>query len=264
MENFTKKGHHMNESQNNDIFEIDLLHLIKLLLKRLWIIVLCAVLAGGIALSYAVFLVTPTYESTAKLYVNNSSFSFGGASVSISSGELSAAKSLLETYIVILKTRTTLEKVIEDAELDYTYEELRSRVSASSVNNTEIFQITVEGPDPEENKLIIDTIVAVLPDIIASIIDGSSVRLVEQGVKATERSSPSYTKYTLIGAVIGTIISCGIIIVADLFDSSVRNEDYLKQKYNIPIFAVIPDASDVRGNYYKKSYYSYGKRGGEQ
>lgn len=260
----------MNGQQNNEYFEIDLLHLIKLLWSRAWIIILCMIILGGIAFSYALFFVTPIYESTAMLYVNNTSFSVGSTAVSISTGQLSAAKSLLETYIVILKTRTTLEAVIEKAELDYTYQQLNEMISASAVNETEVFSITVKGPNPDENKIIVDAIVEVLPDRISDIIDGSSVRLVDNGIKATQRSSPSYTKYAVVGMLLGIIISCGTIIVIDLFDSTVRDEDYLKQKYNIPVLAVIPDVYESQANsynkkYYRNYYYSYGrKNGGKQ
>lgn len=75
--------------------------------------------------SYAKFLIVPLYESKAMMYVNNSSLSLGNTSFSISSGELSAAQSLVETYIVILKSRLTLNAVIEKADLPYTYEELK-------------------------------------------------------------------------------------------------------------------------------------------
>ena len=83
-------------ASENDEIEIDLLHLVKVLWKKAWIIILCSILLGAITFSYAFYFVTPQYESKAMMYVNNSSISFGGTSLSISSGELSAAKTLLQ------------------------------------------------------------------------------------------------------------------------------------------------------------------------
>lgn len=252
----------MNNQTKTEGTEIDLLHLIKLLWHRAWIIVLCMVLAGAIALSYAIFFVTPMYKSTAMMYVNNSSFSVGDTSFSISSGELSAAKSLLDIYVIILKTRTTLEQVIEEADLDYTYEQLSGMVSASSVNSTEVFSITVTDENPAEAELIVDTIVRVLPDRISDIVDGSSVRLVDDAVLPTRRSSPSFTMYSVVGMAIGLVLSCAVIIIIDMLDTTVRDEEYLKS-YGIPILAIVPDVSDTkRGRYgYYYSSYSYGGYG---
>jgi len=246
----------MNTKLDNNEFEIDILHLLKVLWKKAWIIILCTILLGAITLSYAYFFVTPQYQAKAMMYVNNSSFSVGGASFSISTSELTAAKGLLDTYVIILKSRTTLEKVIEEADLDYTYEYLSGMVTASSVNSTEVFQIVATSSDPGEAELIVDTIVKVLPDRIADIVDGSSVRLVDHAVLPTHRSSPSYTKYTMIGLIIGFLLSCGVIVLIDLMDTTIRDEDYLYQRYSIPVLAVVPDAYETKrssyGYYYKQ------------
>jgi len=242
----------MNNQFDNNEIEIDLLHLVKILWQRAWIIVLTMIFLGGMAFSYAFFLVTPQYQAKAMMYVNNSSFSLGGTSFSISSSELSAAKSLLDVYVIILQSRTTMEEVLEETGLDYTYEEISKMVSASSVNSTEVFQIVATSSIPQEAELIVDTIVKILPDRIADIVDGSSVRLVDHAVLPTQRSSPSYTKYAAIGLVLGFVLSCGLIIIFDLLDTTIRDEEYLYQRYNIPVLAVVPDAYET-----KKGAYSY-------
>ena len=80
-------------------------------------------------------------------------------------------------------------------------------VSASAVSGPEIFSITVTSADPVEAQRIVDTIVDILPDRIAEVVDGSSVRLVDYPVIATRRTSPSYTKYAMIGLILGFILT---------------------------------------------------------
>jgi len=249
----------MNNQAKIDEIEIDIVRLLKLLLSRSWIVIIAMVVLAAILFWYAVFFITPLYQSTAMMYVNNSSFTVGSTSFSISSSELSAARTLLDLYVVILKTRVTLEEVIDKAGLDYEYEQLYSMVSASSVNGTEVFRITVTSPDPDEAELIVNTIVEVLPDRISEIVDGSSVRLVDHAVRPIRRSSPSYTRYATIGMVVGLVLSCAAIIVVDLMDTTVRNEEYLNQKYSIPILAVVPDAHAARKHPYKYKYGYYGR-----
>lgn len=246
------KGIGMNNQRINDEIEIDLLHIIKVLWHKIWIIAICMIVVAAIAFSYAFFFVTPQYKANAMMYVNNSSISLGASSFTIS--ELNAAKSLLDVYLIILQSRTTLEDVIEQADLDYSYSELASMVTASSVNSTEVFKIVVTSKNPEEAKLIADTIVEILPDRIADIVDGSSVRVVDHAVVPVSRSSPSYTKYAMIGLILGFIISCGVIIVIDLLDTSIRSEEYLYQKYGMPVLAVIPDAADRSTSSYNYQY----------
>jgi len=239
-----------------DEIEIDLLHIVKILWQKIWIIIISMILFGAVLFSYAVFIITPQYQAKAMMYVNNSSISIGATSFSLS--ELNAAQSLLDVYVIILQSRTTLEEVIEKANLDYTYEQLASRITAESVNGTEIFRIVATSSNPAEAELIVDTIVEILPERIADIVDGSSVRVVDHAVLPVQRSSPSYTRYAMIGLILGFVLSCGTIILLDLMDTTVRSEDYLYQKYSdIPMLAVVPDAHDThRGSYshyYKES-----------
>lgn len=251
----------MNNRVINDEIEIDLLHLIKILWSKAWLIVISMILLGAVMFSYAMFFITPLYQSTAKMYVNNTSIKVGSTSFSISSSELSAAKTLLDLYVEILKTRTTLEEVIRRAELEYTYEQLAPMISAGSVNGTEIFRITVTNSDPDMAEKIADTIVEVLPDRISEIVDGSSVRLVDHAVRPTRRSSPDYSRYAVIGMIAGMVLSCAAIIIFDLMDTSVRGEEYLVQKYgDIPVLAVVPDIRSNRKRAY--GYYKYSREYG--
>ena len=102
-----------NKEKNNwEHYAIDIVHILKTLWKKAWIVALCGILSAGIGFSIATFAIAPTYSSNVKLYVNNTSFSLGNTNFSISSSELIAAQSLVKTYGEILNSRTTLERVI--------------------------------------------------------------------------------------------------------------------------------------------------------
>ena len=164
------------------------------------------------------------------------------ARLSISASELTAAKSLVDTYIVILNTRATLEEVISRSGVSATYEELRERVSAASVNGTEIFYINVTSPDPAEARLLANTIADVLPSKISAVVDGSSVRIVDYAVQPTRRSSPSYVGAAAKGMLLGMILASALVIFLDLTDEQIHDADYLAKTYpDIPVLAVIPN-----------------------
>ena len=98
----------MSEKKTQQDYEIDLLDLAKAMWSHIVAIVLAAVVCAGLALGYTKLLITPTYKANALLYVNSSDISVAGSKLSISASDLTAAKSLVDTYIVILNTRTTL------------------------------------------------------------------------------------------------------------------------------------------------------------
>ena len=248
-------------NKKNDFFEIDIIEVLLALWHKLWIILLTAALCAGIAFSYAYYKVTPQYQSSVLLYVNNSSFSLSSANFSINSGDISAAKSLVSTYLVILDTRSTLEEVIEKADLNCSYGTLSRMISATAVNNTEIFRVTVTAPNPRTAATIANTIAQVLPEKISSIVDGSSVRVVDYAVIPRGKVSPNMARYTLVGALIGAFLSGFLIVLSRIRDNLVHDDDYLTRNYDVPMLAVVPDLNATKTNqygYYKRSTKKYG------
>ena len=184
-------------------FEIDLIALIRHLWKNALLIILVALLAGSAAFGYTAFFVEPQYQATASMYVNNSSFSLGSTNFSVSSSDLSASNSLVSVYLYILESRTTLEEVIREADLSYTPDELMKMISTKSVLKTGAFEVTVTSTNPAEVELIANSIAKILPERIAEIVDGTTVRIVDYAIIPSQRSGPSIVKNMAIGVLIG-------------------------------------------------------------
>lgn len=238
--------------------KIDVLELFITLFKKAWIIAISTVLAGLIVGGYAFFFVPPKYQASAMLYVNNNSVSVAGTSFDLS--DLNAAKSLVSTYSVILHSRNVLDDVIEESGVDYSYNELNSMITAAPVDSTEIFRVVVTSTNPDEAELIANSICSILPKKIASIVESSSVRIVDFAVRPESKSSPNITMYALVGMIVGFVISCVVIVILKLFDNSINGEDYLINNYKYPVLGVIPDFDD---NHQKNKYYSYSKERGD-
>ena len=117
----------MNENKidRNEEIEIDIQRLFSILWDKLWLILVAAVTGALATFLVTFFMITPKYESSAMFYVNNNSLSVGDASFSISSSDITASKSLVDSYIVILQTRETLNDVMDYAGVDYSYESIK-------------------------------------------------------------------------------------------------------------------------------------------
>lgn len=240
---------------NTEEMEIDLLRLVRALWRKALAIILAAAIFGGISMVFTTLFIKPQYKADALMYVNSSNISVGGAKVSISQSELTAAKTLVDTYIVIMNTRTTLEDVIAQSGVSYSYEQLKGMISASAVSDTEIFRISVTSTDPQEAERLANTIAQLLPSKIAAIVEGSSARIVDYAVVPAEKNSPSILKNTMIGAILGFVLACGVVVVMELMDEQIHDSDYLSQTYELPVLAVIPDLLSGNGNneYYRSA-----------
>lgn len=244
----------LQDKRIREYYSIDMLHILKSLWRRVWLIALCGLLAAGIAFSIAAFVIPPSYSSYVKLYVNNSSISLGNTNFSISASELTAAQSLVRTYGDILDSRSTLERVIEKADVDYTWKELSDMIVCAPSNETEIMRVTVTCGDPYEASKIANTIAEVLPVRISEIIDGASMEVVDSSVPDIEKIAPSITKYTAVGLVLGVLLSTIILIIFALLDDTIHDEEYILRNFDYPILGKVPDLLNSGSKSY--GYYS--------
>lgn len=259
----------------NDVTEytIDVFALIRALWKNVLIIALVAILFGSAAFGYTAFLVEPEYQATASMYVNNSSFNLGATSFSVSSSDLSASNSLVSAYLYILESRTTLEEVIQIADLKYTPDALKKMISTKSVAKTGAFEVTVTSTNPAEVELIANSIAQILPERISEIVDGTSVRIVDYAIIPSQRSGPSILKNTALGILIGGFLSAAVVVVKFLLDDSgkvmIQSVDDLRVMYpDVMVLSTIPDMRlPEKKNGYYSSYYAseeFGKKGGKR
>ncbi len=246
----------MKTNQNTEELEIDLLEVAGMLWKHIVAILMTGIVFAALLFSYARFYMTPQYEANALFYVNNSTFSLTDA-MKITTSDLSASSGLVNSYIAILQSRANMEKVIAQAQVPYSYEQLRRMVSASAVNSTGLFRVTVRSANPEETRVIANVIAAVLPDMISEIIINSSVKVVDYAVTPRTRVSPSYTKFAGIGLLIGIILSSAIFLLIEWLDDVIRDEEALLS-YDAPILATIPDLLSKGTRKYGKYGYGYG------
>ena len=250
----------MNEQEkNNGFLEVNMWRLINEVLKKSWLVGLAAIVGAVLTFLISAYLITPKYESSAMFYVNNTNFSLGDTAVSITSADITASKSLVESYIVILDTRDTLIEVIDQSNVNRDYEELREMLTAEAVNETEIFKVTVTSENREEALKIATAISQILPKRIGNIIEGTSAQRVETAVLPSEPSSPNIMTNTLLGFLFGFVLAVAVIILRELFDVTVRTEEDVAISCKHPVLASVPNmASSGKGGHY---YYSgYGQR----
>ena len=222
------------EKNINDEIEIDLIELLYLLKIRLWIILLTAViLAAGTGLISS-FLITPMYQSTAKLYILSKSTSI------TSLADIQLGTQLTQDYMVLIKSRPVVTQVIENLELDMTYEELVNIITISNVNNTRILAIQAEYPDAYMAKQIVDEFAKVSKSQIARIMDTAEPTIVEDGYASSRPSSPNIKKNVLIAAMVGVVLSSGIIIALHLMDDTLKTSEDVEKFLGLTTLGLIP------------------------
>lgn len=239
-----------NEKNTRDYYVVDLAHVVKVVWKRIWAVIAVSLITAIVGFVLAAFVIKPTYSASIMLYVNNSTFDAGDLGFSISSSNLTAAQSLTKTYTVLLKNRTTLERLIDETGVDYTWEEIYGMIDSGPVNETEVMQVTVTCEDPREAARIANGIAVVLPQRVAEVVEGASMEVVDSAIVDHQKVAPSITLYTAVGLISGMLLSVVTLIIIALKDNTVHDEEYVIRTFGYPILAQVPNLHDSTSKRY--------------
>ncbi len=222
---------------NDDTVEIDLMELAYVLLDKIHYIALAFLLGAILLNAYAFFCIAPTYKSTAKLYVVSAS---SDSVVNLS--DLNLGTSLASDYEELMLSYPVLDQVISKLDLDMTYTQLAETIALDNPSGTRILDITVTATDPELAKDIANTLAEVSADYLPETMSTISPNIAQVARAATNKSNPSYTKYTLIGAFAFALLLCVIFIAQFLLDDTIHTAADMEKYFGIVPLASIPDS----------------------
>lgn len=236
---------------------IDLVEVFYLLWGHILQIVACLAAGGIIAFAYTYFLITPQYQATTKMYIVSAS---NNSVVNLT--DLQIGSQLTADYQELMTNRPMLEDVIKNLKLDVTYKQLAQMVTISNPADTRILCITVTNPDPQlaadiANELA-DQAIVYLPRIM----ECETPNISEEAICPTQKSSPSYSRNTLLGAMLAAIVYCGMLLIQYLMNDSFVTPEDITRYFGVQPLAVIPEGDFNNADKHKHSYGSKTKDAG--
>ena len=238
--------------QKDREIEIDVRKLFRFYLKNWWLILLCCVLLACAAYFYTANFITPLYQASVTIYVNNTK---GGQIEAITGSNLTASQQLVSTYINMIRSDTVLDKVADSLGDEYSAVYIRSVMSAQQVGDTELFYVSISCPDPEQSALIANAVAEVAPGEIESFVEGSSTKIIDYAKVPSYSHYPNYSSNVQLGALLGCVLAIAILTIRHLLDVKLTDEEDVEQLFNLPVLGNIPlfTLSDKREGYKRNS-----------
>ena len=224
----------MNQEIQDDEVTIDLMELFSALWAKKTIIILSAVFMALVAFVGTKMFVTPKYTSVTKLFVMTKN---DDTSASATYTDLQTGSMLTKDYMELVKSRPVLEKTISKLKLDVTPEELAEMITTETPAD---MSISVTDDDPKEAKQIADTLRKAVSVQITEIMSADSVNTVEEGNLPTSPSSPNVKKNMMLGALLGLVISMGLIVLISILDDTVKTPDDVEKYLGLNVLTSIP------------------------
>ena len=237
-------------NNTEDVIEIDLQELLGLILNRLWLIILCGIVAGAAGFCVSNYLLVPQYQSTTKVYILNKN-----DNSTLTYSDMQLGTQLTKDYAQLIKSRDVLEQVIETCGLTENYDSFSQRVTVENISDTRIIAITVEDMEPSMAQFIANEVRRVAADHIKNVMDIQAVNVAEEANLPESPSSPNIIKWTALGLMLGVFLSAMIVIVRFLMDDTVKSSEDVERYLGLSTLAMIPimeDESLHRGKRKKK------------
>lgn len=223
----------LNELAEDEI-EIDLREIFFLLLSN-WKSIFLSILVGAVILgAFHSFLLQPSYQADALIYITNTD-----SVISFSDLQLSSA--LTEDYANIIISRTVLNRVIDDLQLDLDYEELRELIEVENPDSTHIIHIMVTCNDFELSRNIANALLNISIQQIYQIIGSGQPNVIDYSeANAIKDVTPGLFRYVAIGGAVGAFLTCALLVVRLLTNTTMRSEEDVDRYLHIPVLAAVP------------------------
>lgn len=223
--------------------EIDLKELFKMFWKYKVIIILITVIFAIIGFCYTEYYVVPKYKSTTTLLLaQNSSAETQGIENEITQTDISLNQKLVSTYSVLVKSKSVLDQVLENLNMDRSLEEeLKKNIEVKAVEDTQVIEITYINEDSNVAYKVASELANVFCKKIVEIYNINNVYIVDKAEIAEEPYNINYIKTIIIFAIIGVGLSCMTVFIISLFDTTVKTQEDVENSTGLVVLAQVPE-----------------------
>ena len=226
-----------------ELFSKNQERLLMLLLRRIWsqklIIVLTTLVFTAGALMYSLFIATPKYNSTTRVYVVNQKKD----NQAITTQDVQLGTLLVKDYKEIILSNSVMSDVVAKNKLQITPGELAKKISVDAPKDTRIISITVTDKDPQKARDLANAVREVSADKIKEVTKIEDVTTLEQAEAALTPSSPNVFKNSVLAALLGLILAVGGVVLIELMDDRIKRPEDIEETMNLVLLGVIPSTN---------------------
>ncbi|MDP9739945.1 YveK family protein [Peribacillus frigoritolerans] len=219
---------------------ISIQDIFKTLKKRWKLIMLLTLIAALVSGSISYFLLTPVYQSSTQILVNQKQ-----SENQLDSIQIKSNIDMINTYSVIIKSPAILEKVIDELELDQSVDQLSQKITINSQENSQVFSLTVQDSNPAKAVEIANTVSSIFQKEIKDIMNVDNVSIL---AKAEIKENPTPVKPNpllniAIAVVVGLMAGIGLAFLLEYLDNTIKDEDDIERLLDLPLLGSIQKIS---------------------
>ena len=208
--------------------------------KKIQIILIIAIFAV-ICLIYTIGFVTPVYTSSTTLLLATSENAEGTTTNSITTTDITLNSKLVSTYSKVVESKRVIRQVIQNLGItDLKEDDLRRNVKVSSVEDTEIIEISVTNVNASYAEKAANEIANVFADEVARIYNINNVHVLDAAEVSSSPSNVNHVRDIVIFAFVGAVIAVMYVLISNMLDTTIKTAEDVEKYIKIPVLASIP------------------------
>lgn len=218
------------------MLEINMKDLIRLVLRKWWIFVICSLIFGSATYVWTNYFTIPVYSSSTTLYVGKNIESQG-----IQTSDLSLGSILIHDYRELAKSKLVASQVIDEMGLQkISAGSLAGRIGVSQKNESRVIQISITDTNPQRAMELANKVAEVLQEKIIEIMQIENVQIIDRAELQPFPISPNKRLNYMIGIIIGLILGMGIILLIVYLDNTIKTPEDVQNHLGLPVIGNIP------------------------
>ena len=205
------------QTKNEKEIEIDLALLARRLLKYWKVIVVVTVIAGILSFGVSALLMTEMFKSTARVYIKPENATTGA----VDSSSIDATNKMVNNYIYMIKGDAVIDKVSRQMKGKTDAKTIKRVIDVTSEPDSAVIKISATTAEPALSKEIVERIIEEFFVKIESELDITSTMIIDEPKLAKSPDSPDVAKNTVLGMMLGFILSVGFASMRPAMKSQV-------------------------------------------
>lgn len=226
------------EKQEEGISLADFFRLLRLNWILIFVITIFATVVSGV---FSYTMVQDKYKSSSEMLVLMYSQGSTGDPDNPQYDPLMSQR-YIETTVLLIQSDYIINKLRDantvDIPDDMSNTAIKNQISVTSSNTSFIIRISYTHPDKEFAQNMTNELTAISSATLMNDFHGNFLKLTD--ASEPESDTPSKVLYTLIGTLLGVVLSVGFVLIKQLLSNTYRTKEQLEAGTGLQVLGVIP------------------------
>ncbi|KDR94601.1 capsular exopolysaccharide family [Peptoclostridium litorale DSM 5388] len=205
--------------------------------RRKWLFFMVLAVSVAVSAVMTFYVSEPEYSSYTTLMVNKAR---GDNENYIDYESYIISQKLVDTYAVVAKSETVMERTIKNLNLRVSPQKLLKKVKIDQVDETEVLKISASSTDPALAAAIANEIAQVFKEEIFRIMNDENVRVIDYAKIPAVPSKPDKILNMAAGVFFGIMGGLLVVYVLEYFDNAVRSAEDIQNGIGISVIGSVP------------------------